>query len=171
MTSKAVSLFEEIRTGKQGIYDPLKRYAVKNITSEVFNFQWNGVDIEIKPSETVELPQYLAVNAVNKMIDQVIMGEQKAELDRIRETNPSYLTPPGAGRLGVPAFRLNYENLIVKELSPKVGNDAKLDIIRIREQVEADIKRSTEEVKPIESVKVSQSEFSELKENEPVQVV
>ena len=91
-------------------------------------------------------------------------------MDKIRLTNPGFLTPPGAGRLGVPAYRLNYENLIVKELSPKTGNDAKLDIIRIREQVEADIKRSTEEAKPLESIKVDQKEFSELQTAEPVLV-
>ena len=156
------SLFEDIRIAKQGMFDPTKRYSVKNITGELFSFRWNGVDIEMKVDESLELPQYLAYNAVNKMIDQVIMGEQKKELDKIRETNPSFIAPHGAGRLGVPAYRLQYEQRIVKELSPKVGNDAKLDIVRLREQVEADIRRSSEESKPIESVKVAQTEFAEL---------
>ena len=84
MTQKSVSLFEEIRTGKQGIYNPLARYSVKNITKEVFNFQWNGVDVEIKPGESVEIPQYLAYLAVNKMIDQVIMQERGRKMNWTR---------------------------------------------------------------------------------------
>jgi glutaredoxin-related protein len=156
------SLFEDIRIAKQGMFDPSKRYAVKNITGDVFAFRWNGVDIEMKADETIEIPQYLAYNAVNKMIDQMIQGEQTKELMKIRETNPSFIQVNGAGKMGVPAFRLTYENRIVKELSPKVGNDAKLDIIRLREQVEADIKRSQEDVKPIESVKVAPTEFAGL---------
>lgn len=150
------------------MFDPTKRYMVKNITGSDFAFQWNGVDINMKPDESLELPQYLAYNAVNKMIDQIIMLEQKKELDKIRETNPAFLTPPGAGKMGVPAFRLQYEERIVRELAPKTGNDAKLDIVRLREQVEADIRRSQEAPKPIEDVKVSQTEFADLGEHPAV---
>ena len=165
------SLFEDIRIAKQGMFDPSRRYAVKNITGKVFNFRWNGVDIEMKVDETLELPQYLAYNAVNKMIDQMIMDEQHAELMKIRETNPSFIQVQGAGKMGVPAFRLTYENRIVKELTPKTGNDAKLDIVRLREQVEADIRRSQEEVKPIESVVVAPTEFAGLLDHQAAPIV
>jgi hypothetical protein len=105
------------------------------------------------------------------MIDQLIMAKNKKDLDKIRETNPAYLTPPGAGMMGIPAYRVTFENMIVKELPSKSGNDAKLDIIRAKEAIMSDIKRSAEEPQPIESIKVAQTEFAELNTNQPVQIV
>jgi hypothetical protein len=61
--------------------------------------------------------------------------------------------------------------MIVKELPSKSGNDAKLDIIRAKEAIMSDIKRSAEEPQPIESIKVAQTEFAELNTNQPVQIV
>ena len=171
MSTPVVSLFEKIRKGEQGMFDPTKRYAFTNITEELFQFGWNGVTIDVAPKETVELPQYLAYQAVNKMIDQLIMSKNKKDLDKIRETNPAYLTPPGAGMMGIPAYRLTFESAIVRELPPKAGADAKLDIIRAKEQIMSDIKRSQEETKPIETIKVVQTEFSELNEKAPAIVV
>ena len=165
------SLFEKIRKGEQGMFDPTKRYSFTNITEEPFQFGWNGINIDVAPGESIEIPQYLAYQANNKMIDSLIMAKNKKDLDKIRETNPAYLTPPGAGMMGVPAYRETFEKLIIKELPPKSGNDAKLDIIRAKEIVMADIKRSQQEVQPIETIKVAQTEFAELNENAPVQIV
>lgn len=158
------SLFSEIRSGKQGMFDPTKRYSLTNKTGETFEFQWNGVKVEIAVDESVELPQYLAYIAANKMIDQMMMAKNHKELLKIRETNPAYIAPNGAGLLGVPAAREVYEKMILRELAAKTGNDAKLDIIRMKEQVEADIKRSAQEAQPIGSIKVAQTEFAELTE-------
>ena len=171
MATPVVSLFEGIRKGAQGMFDPTKRYAFTNITDENFQFGWNGVTIDVAPKETIELPQYLAYQATNKIIDQIIMSKSKRDLDKIRETNPGFLTPPGAGMMGVPAYRLTFEDMVVRELPPKVGAEAKLDIIRAKEQVMSDIKRSSEEVKPIETIKVAQTEFAELQEMAPAQIV
>lgn len=171
MASTPVSMFEAIRKGEQGMFDPSKRYAFTNITDEPFSFGWNGVNIDVAPKETIEIPQYLAYQAVNKMIDQLIMAKNKKDLDKIRETNPAYLTPPGAGMMGIPAYRVTFEDMIVKELTPKSGNDAKLDIIRAKEAVMSDIRRSQEEAKPVESIKIAQTEFAELKEMSPAQII
>jgi hypothetical protein len=171
MSTPVVSLFEKIRKGEQGMFDPTKRYAFTNITDEPFQFGWNGVNIDVAPKETVEIPQYLAYQAVNKMIDQLIIAKNKKDLDKIRETHPEYLTPPGAGMMGIPAYRVTFESMIVRELPPKVGADAKLDIIRAKEQVMSDIRRSQVETAPIESIKVAQTEFAELKEMAPAQIV
>jgi hypothetical protein len=169
--SNSVSLFEKIRRGEQGMFDPTKRYSFTNITDEPFQFGWNGVNIDVAPKESIEITQYLAYQAVNKMIDQLIMAKNKKDLDKIRETNPAYLTPPGAGMMGIPAYRVTFENMIVKELPSKSGNDAKLDIIRAKEAIMSDIKRSAEEPQPIESIKVAQTEFAELKEVAPAQII
>jgi hypothetical protein len=164
------SLFQAIRKGEQGMFDPTKRYAFTNITDEVFQFGWNGVTIDVAPKETVELPQYLAYQAVNKIIDQMIMSKNKKDLDKVRETNPNYLTPPGAGMMGIPAYRETFEKMVVREIAPKTGNDAKLDVIRAKEQIMADIKRSQEEVKPIETVTVAPTEFAGLNDHPAVTV-
>lgn len=164
------SIFEKIRKGEQGMYDPTRRYSLTNKTGEPFDFKWNGVVIDMKVDETIELPQYLAYLATNKMIDQMMMGKMKEDLDKARAVNPAYIAPNGAGMLGVPNARIPYEQMIIKELPPKSGNEAQLEIIRVKELVLADIKRSKEETKPIETVVVQQSEFSELKESAPVMV-
>ena len=158
------SLFEKIRKGEQGMCDPTKRYALTNKTEEPFSFSWNGSTVDMEIGETIEIPQYLAYLAVNKMIDQMMMAKSSKEFKKAREINPMYIAPNGAGMLGVPSAREVYEKMIVRELAPKTGNDAKLDIIRAREMIEADIKRSKEEIKPVESIKVEQKEFAELTE-------
>ena len=165
-----VSLFEDIRTGKQGMFDPTKRYALTNKTGEPFEFQWNGVKVNMAVDETLELPQYLAYNATKKMIDQIMQAKSHKELLKAREINPAYISPNGAGLLGVPAARYEVEKMIVTELSPKVGNDAKLDIIRMKEMVEQDIKRSSVKAESISTVTASHEVFAELNEKPPVTV-
>lgn len=166
------SIFEKIRKGEQGMYDPTKRYAFTNPTEDVFKFQWNGVEVEVASKETIELPQYLAVLATTKIIDQMMTEVERKKTEKIREVQPAYIAPNGAGMLGIPAARLPYEKMVIRELAPKTGSDAKLDIIRMKEQVEADIKRSKSEIQPIESVTatVSKGDFSELNERPPVTI-
>jgi hypothetical protein len=118
---------------KQGIYDPTKRFAFKNITKEDFTFYWNSTPITVKADEEVELPHHLAVLATRNLVDKIMMADiHEEEVKMKAETkNPYYRSPRGL-TLGVPAMREPIEKKILRELtrSESKVTESQLGIIR-----------------------------------------
>lgn len=145
-----------------GLYDPTKRFAFTNISNEDFYIVWNKQRVKVAPKETVELPEYLALKSTHELVDKVMLGEQYDKLLKIRETKPDYIAPPGAGMLGVPAARKPYEDRILKELSPKNTTESQLQVLRMKNEIEQDIKRSAKKSEDVSTIKVSEQAFAEL---------
>ena len=156
----------------EGIYDPLKRFAFTNITDEDFYIVWAKARVKVAPKETVELPEYLAMKSTNELVDKIMIGEQYAKLTKIRETHPEHIQAPGAGMLGVPAARKPYEDKILKELEPKNDTATQLNVLRIKTEIESDIKRSSVPVADVSAAVagISETAFAELKQRPPVNV-
>lgn len=149
---------------REGVYNPLRRFSFTNISDEDFYIVWGKARVKVAPKETVELPHHLAVKSTTELVDKIMIGEQYAKLEKIRETRPDYLYPPGAGMLGVPAARKPYEDKILKELPMKDDTATKLQVLRMKEEIESDIKRSSQPSPEVETIKVSEEAFAELKE-------
>lgn len=116
---------------KDRMYDPTKRFAFTNITDKPFTFTWDSRPITVEIGETVELPEYLAVLATAKIVDEIMTAEIKAEEDIIKkDTRDPYYRSPRANSLAVPAARKPYEDKVVKELAPHKNNDARMQVIR-----------------------------------------
>lgn len=140
---------------KEGLFDPTKRFAFTNITTEDFKSAWNSVPVIVKAGETIEISNVtpipgaghaLAVLMTNQMIDQIIIGD--AKLDEVTKNQPYYRSPKGMS-LGVPAVRDIWEKQIVRELDADEESPA-LQTIRkqMREEIEQGIvaKQETEPV-------------------------
>lgn len=149
-------------TPKEGLYDPLKRFAFTNITAEPFTFSWDKIPMTVKPSETVELPHHLAVHATGQLVDKIMIEGIKVEEDAMKkEKNDPYFRHPKASSLGVPAARKVYEDKIIRQLavdeeSPYVAQMR----MRIKEELSRDMK--AEPAKAMSSMSPSVSEFAEI---------
>lgn len=142
----------------QGLFDPSKRFAFTNITTEDFVSAWNGSPITIKAGVTVELPHHLANKLTDELVDKIIIGD--AKLDEVTKSQPYYRSPIGMS-LGVPAARKVWEDQIVRELAVD-EESPQVQVMRaeLRAELEAELtKQPSREPIPVPT---SLSEFSEL---------
>jgi len=150
-------------TVKEGIYDPLKRFAFTNITDEVFTFKWGGQPISVKPQETIELPHHLAVLATTNLVDKIMLDEARKDEEETRKKNkdPYWRSPKGIS-VGVPEARKPYEQKILRELKPD-EESPQIQVMRaqIREELERDLKQ--ENSPKVQRMSVSKEEFAEIK--------
>lgn len=156
---------------KDGIYDPSKRFQFTNIGTNEFTFEWGGVPIHVAAGEKIELPHYLAVLATKRLVDNIMIAEIKEKELKIREEtkNPSYHARTSS--LAVPAARKPYEDKILKELEPKQGNDAQLNVTRakIAEELARDMKRENSprieaisQVMPVNASQIASNDLGEF---------
>lgn len=108
----------------EGIYLPGKRYAFTNITDEDFTSHWAKVPIVIKAHETIEVSditpipgssmgQNLAIKMTIELTDKIIIGN--AKMDEVAKNQPYYRSPI-ASNLGIPNYRKQFEDQILREL-------------------------------------------------------
>ncbi len=107
-----------------GIYEPGKRFAFTNITSEPFTSKWNGMPIVVNAGETIELSdltpipgsgmgECLAVKMTGELVDNLFFGKAKA--DENSKGKDYYRSPIGSS-MAVPGARKPYEDQILQEL-------------------------------------------------------
>lgn len=104
-------------TIRQGIYDPTKRFAFKNITEEPFTFTWNSDPITVKAGQEVELPHHMAILATGKIVDKIMMDIARDDEQKQRKINkdPLWRSPKGIA-VGVPEARRVWEEQVLREL-------------------------------------------------------
>ena len=151
---------------KSGIYDPSKRFAFTNITSEVFNSAWGGQPIIVQSGQTVELPHHLAVKLTGELVDKIMIGNAKMDEERVNQ--PYYRSPQGTS-LGVPAARKVWEDQILREL--QVDEESpELQVMRaqIREEIMNDLKAEPAKAGsiPVPSGIAEFAEFGKIQEVE-----
>jgi len=140
---------------KDGIFNPLRRFAFTNITPDLFTFHWDGKPISVKAGDTVELPHHLACIAVKKLVDKIMINDAKRDEEEGRKTDRFYR---GRNMMGIPAARKVYEDKIVTEL--EVATDSpQIQILRsqIRDQFAQDIENGAKKAAPVESIVASVS--------------
>lgn len=144
----------------EGVFNPTRKFAFTNITTEDFTSAWGGSPITIHPGETVKLDHHLANKMVDEMVDKLMIGG--AKLDEVTKNQPFYRSPLGM-QLGVPAARKVWEDQIVRELPPEQDSaQMQIERAKIREQLESDLKAEPSTA-PV-SAPTSLSEFSEIKD-------
>lgn len=155
MTSFLDKVWNE-KTGKfeeRGMYDPRKRYGFKNITDEVFTFSWNGNPVSVKPQTEIELPEYMAIMATHKLVDQVMGKLAQEDTERLRKEMKDHTARSPLGiAMGVPAARKVYEDKILREL--KIDEQSpEIQVLRaqIKDQITNDIANGQKPPEPIES--------------------
>lgn len=152
----------------QGLFDPIKRYAFTNITTEDFTSAWGGAPITVKPNQTIELNQHLANKLTDELVDKIMIGN--AKLDEVEyykkhpDLAPNVYRSPKASSLGVPAARKVWEDQIIREMaideeSPQVA------VMRAELRAELRAQLSNEPSKTPPPVPTSLGEFSELGAN------
>lgn len=145
-------------TLKEGIYDPLRRFAITNIDTEVYELRWDSrVVARLQPGDTVELPQHLAVLAAVDIADRVIMREVQAD-EKAHPGTPSKLV----SKMLVPTARKEVEDKIIKEI--EVDREApqyQILVSQKREELLADL--NSENAKPISTVSLSTDDLASIK--------
>lgn len=147
-------------TVKEGMYDPLRRFAVKNITDHDFTFTWNKKPITIKKGTAVELPHHLAVLATTRMVDEIMIAEAREdEMNNPKNSNPMWHSPKGLS-MGIPDARKKYEDEIISELPPIDENNPQYTIITSAkaEEIMNDLK--AEMSKPVEKIVLKPEDVS-----------
>lgn len=149
---------------KDGVFNPLRRFAFTNITDDLFTFHWDGKPISVKAHDTIELPHHLMVLAAIKLVDKIMIGNAKKDEIEGRKTDRFYR---GANMMGVPEARKVYEDQIVRELqvdeeSPQIA----VLKTQIRDQVLHDIEVGAKKAAPVESIvaSVNLDNFAQVKE-------
>lgn len=149
-------------TPESGIYDPLKRFAFTNITVEPFTFTWDKIPLTVKPNETIELPHHLAAIATKNLVDKIMIESIKIEESQMQlERKDPYFRHPKASSLGVPGARKIWEDKIVRQLAIDEESPAVAVMrMKLKAELEADLKAGSETAKSISSMNPSVSEFA-----------
>lgn len=135
---------------KEGMFNPLRRFAFTNITDDLFTFHWDGKPISVKAHDTIELPHHLAFIAVTRLVDKIMINEAKRDEEEGKKVDRFYR---GKNMMGVPQARKVYEDKIVRELAVD-EESPQIAVLRtqIRDQVLADIENSNKKSAPVESI-------------------
>lgn len=146
---------------KEGIYNPLRRFAVTNTNDEMYELKWDGkVVARLQPGDTVELPHHLAVIAATQIADLVIMKEVVAD-EKENKSIPGYRSKI-AYKLQVPDARKPYEDKIIKEI--EVDTEApqfQVIVAQKREELLSNLQQ--ENAKSISSLSVGTDSMSSIK--------
>lgn len=165
--TKLASFLDKVldsKTGKmidRGVYDPTKRYGFKNITEKPFTFSWDNNPITVPPGEEIELPEYMAIMATHKQVDQIMSEIAFEDTVRLRKENKDYAARSPLGiAMGVPSARKPYEDKILRELKLDEKNP-QVQILRaqIKEQLMTDLTNGQKPAAPIESVVAGIAQF------------
>ncbi len=151
---------------KDGIYNPIRRFAFTNILDEVFSSKWDGSPIVVQIGQTVELPHHLAVKLTGELVDKIMIGN--AKMDEVRTNQPYFRSPQGSS-LGVPAARKVWEDQILRELEV---DEESPEIQVLRSQIKTELLNDMKAETSKEAVKIPSSinEFAELGKTEEVKV-
>lgn len=144
-------------TKTDGIYDPLRRFAITNTDTEIYELKWDGrIVARLNPGDTVELPHHLAVLAAVDIADRVIMREVQAD-EKLHPGTPSKLV----SKMLVPTARKDVEDKIIKEI--EVDREApqyQILVSQKREELLADL--NSENAKPLTSISVGEDALSAI---------
>lgn len=130
----------------EGVYDPSLRFAFTNITEEDFHSAWDSSPIIVKPGETIELPQYLAVKLTRELVDKIMIGNAKLnEVEYYKKypgTTPNSYRAPSS--LGIPEARKVWEDQICRQLAVD-EESPQVQVMRaqIKAQLKEDLARET----------------------------
>ncbi len=156
-----------------GLNSPGTRWAFTNITDEDFISHWGGVEIKVKPRETIELSDItplpemcmghnLAVKMTKELVDKIMIGN--AKLDEVAKNLPYYRSPQ-ASSLGVPGARKIWEDQILRSLGQEEESPA---MAHMRAKMKEEILSQKEAEPTSEPVHApaSLTDFAELKQGE-----
>lgn len=156
---------------RQGIYNPLLKFAFTNITEEEFVSAWGGEPIKIPAGQTVELPHHLAAKLTKELVDKIMIGNAKLQEMEFYKNNPnvqinSYRAPSS---LGVPAARKVWEDQIVHLMAPdEESPQVQLMRIKIKEELMRDLQAEPSSGSPLDSAPKNLADFADLQtEKEP----
>lgn len=152
-----------------GVYNPLLRFAFTNITEEDFTSAWDGNPVTVKPGETVEVPEYLAVKFTGELVDKIMLEDVRLNeveyYKKNRNAMPNTYRAPNS--VGVPAARKVWEDQIVKQLQvDEESSQVQVYRAQLKAELTADL-QAEPSTAPI-PIPTSIEEFADLdKSNQP----
>lgn len=152
-----------------GVYNPLLRFAFTNITQEDFVSAWDGNPVTVRPGETVEVPEYLAVKFTGELVDKIMLQDVKLNEVNYYKQNPNAAanTYRAPNSVGVPAARKPWEDKIIQQLEvDEESSQVQVYRAQLKAELSADLKAETSTA-PV-PVPTSIEEFADLdKSNAP----
>lgn len=170
MAEKEKSL-QDILFIRQGIYNPMLRFAWTNITEEEFVSAWGGEPIKIPAGQTVELTHHLAAKLTKELTDKIMIGNAKLNEIEFYKNNPNVQinTYRANSSLGVPAARAIWDNQICRLLAPdEESPQTQLMRIKIKEELLRDLKAEPASGSPLDNAPTGLGEFADLSNKEEV---
>lgn len=155
---------QELLYIRQGIYNPLLRFAFTNITEEEFVSAWGGEPIKIPAGHTVELQHHLAAKLTKELVDKIMIGNAKLNEVEFYQKNPNAMpnTYRAPSSLGVPGARKIWEDQICRLLAPdEESPQTQLMRIKIKEELMRDLKAEPASGSPLDNAP-KLSEFADL---------
>lgn len=166
--SKEENTLQELLYIRQGIYNPMLKFAFTNITEETFTSAWGGEPIVIPAGHTVELPHHLAAKLTKELVDKIMIGN--AKLNEVEFYNKNANAMPNTYRapssLGVPGARKVWEDQIVHLMAPdEESPQTQLMRIKIKEELMRDLQAEPSTGSPLDNAPASLDEFADLNAN------
>lgn len=161
--SKAETL-QDLLFIRQGIYNPMLKFAWTNITEEQFISAWNGEPIKIPAGHTVELPHHLAAKLTKELVDKIMIGNAKLTEIEYYQKNQNAMpnTYRAPSSLGVPAARKIWEDQICHLMAPdEESPQTQLMRIKIKEELLRDLKAEPSSGSPLDNAP-KLTEFADL---------
>lgn len=150
---------------RQGVYNPLLRFAFTNIAESELVSAWNSEPIKIPAGRTVELPHHLAAKLTKELVDSIMIGNAKLNEIEFYKNNQNAMpnTYRAPSSLGVPAARLVWEEKICRLLAPEEESpETQLMRIKIKEELLHDLKAEPSSGSPLDNAPKSIKEFADL---------
>lgn len=164
MAQEKEKTLQEILFIKEGIYNPMLRFAFTNITEEEFVSAWGGEPIKIPAGQTVELTHHLAAKLTKELVDKIMIANAKLNEIEHYKNNPNLMsnTYRSPSSLGVPSARKVWEDQIVRVLAPdEESPQTQLMRIKIKEELLKDLKSEPSGGSPLDNAP-KLSEFADL---------
>jgi len=162
---KKEQTLQEILYIRQGIYNPMLRFAFTNITESEFTSAWGGEPIKIPAGHTVELTHHLAAKLTKELVDMIMIGNAKLNEIEFYKNNQNAMpnTYRAASSLGVPAARKVWEDQICRLLAPdEESPQTQLMRIKIKEELMRDLQAQPSAGSPLDNAPKSLGEFADL---------
>jgi len=150
---------------RQGIYNPMLKFAFTNITEEEFVSAWGGEPIKIPAGHTVELPHHLAAKLTKELVDKIMIGNAKLNEVEFYQKNANAMpnTYRAPSSLGVPAARKVWEDQIVHLMAPdEESPQTQLMRIKIKEELMRDLQAEPSTGSPLMNAPKDISDFADL---------
>lgn len=165
MSQEKQQTLQELLYIRQGIYNPMLKFAFTNITEETFTSAWGGEPIVISAGNTVELPHHLAAKLTKELVDKIMIGNAKLNEVEFYKNNPNVQinTYRAPSSLGVPAARKTWEDQIVHLMAPdEESPQTQLMRIKIKEELLRDLKAEPSTGSPLDNAPKNLGEFADL---------